>query len=376
MPRLFEVGGGAGIGSYIVVIQDGQLLNPNAEKIRASYDNGENLYLSILDESTQEALLPLTGYVDNEGILHLAGRDFDDNKTYDLAINNGTQSIELNTVDGITMGEGTIPTEGGGGDITLKTINNTSLKGEGNLELVDLSSDQTIMGDKTFGSFRQSTVTKFYGNLASVDTIDANGIHFGAESGKRPIDASRLLAYNSSDYAGQGKTLYAGNGITYYYKTYEEGQLIERSYKLDFPDHKNGIIATTEDLPNYYEVHVVVDQGESESSVSNNMVFNISSENLDIFINESNTQLEPLGYELTKDNWSTLVPQLGSANDSLRYALIKGLLILSNNAVAEDIDGFSNMICVGANGTIKLGYDQNNYIRITSSTITPINNKF
>ena len=118
--QIFKTGGGAGIGSYVLVIKDGVLLNPKAEKIRWAYDSGENLFLSIIDDTTEEALLPLTGYVDNDGVLHLAGRDFDDDKTYIIEIDGKTHSINTEMVDGITLGEGTIGT--GSIDIPTYTI--------------------------------------------------------------------------------------------------------------------------------------------------------------------------------------------------------------------------------------------------------------
>lgn len=119
--QIFTYGGGAGIGSYVIVIKNGQIQNPNAERIRWAYDSGENLFLSIIDDTTEEALLPLSGYVGLDGELHLSGRDFDDNKTYEFTIENDTQSVEMAEVDGITIGEGTIPTEGGGGGSELST---------------------------------------------------------------------------------------------------------------------------------------------------------------------------------------------------------------------------------------------------------------
>ena len=117
--RLFRLGGGAGVGSFIIVLENDTIKNPEALRIRQSYDCGESLYLSIIDEVTEEALLPLSGYVDEQDILHLSGRDFDDNKTYEIDIDEENDTVELNTVDGITMGEGTIPTEGGGGDAVI-----------------------------------------------------------------------------------------------------------------------------------------------------------------------------------------------------------------------------------------------------------------
>lgn len=100
--KLFELGGGAGIGSYIVVVKDGQLGETDPLKVRASFDAGESLFLSIADDSTEEALLPLSGYVSNDGVLRLAGRDFDDGKTYKLTIG---EEAELEIEDGISTGD-------------------------------------------------------------------------------------------------------------------------------------------------------------------------------------------------------------------------------------------------------------------------------
>ena len=119
MNKLFKFGGGAGIGSYVIVIENGALKPVRAEVVRESYDKGENLYLSIIDDSTEEALLPLSGYVDNEGILHLSGRDFDDNKTYEFTVNNAEQTISVEAKEGVTIGDTTIPTSGGGGGTQL-----------------------------------------------------------------------------------------------------------------------------------------------------------------------------------------------------------------------------------------------------------------
>ena len=106
--QIFKTGGGAGIGSYVIVFKNGELLKPSAEKIRWAYDSGENLFLSIIDDETEEALLPLTGYVDNNGVLHLSGRDFDDNMTYTFSIDGKSHEIETEIVEGITLGDGTI----------------------------------------------------------------------------------------------------------------------------------------------------------------------------------------------------------------------------------------------------------------------------
>lgn len=118
--QIFTQGGGAGIGSYVIVIEDGVLLHPVAEKIRWSFDSGETLYLSIIDDSTEEALIPLTGYVDNDDVLHLLGRDFDDDLTYQFTIDSEVQSVSTEIIDGILLGDGVI-TPGGGADLHYAT---------------------------------------------------------------------------------------------------------------------------------------------------------------------------------------------------------------------------------------------------------------
>lgn len=140
MNSLFKFGGGAGIGSYVIVIENGTLKSVRAEVVRESYDKGENLYLSIIDDSTEEALLPLSGYVDNEGILHLSGRDFDDNKTYEFTVNNAEQTISVEEKEGVTIGETTIPTSGGGSEVPTfeaSTFNINPPAGTFELELAE-----------------------------------------------------------------------------------------------------------------------------------------------------------------------------------------------------------------------------------------------
>ena len=123
--QIFKQGGGAGIGSYVLVWKDEKLQNPSAEKIRWSYDSGENLYLSIIDDITEEALLPLNGFVDNDGILHLYGRDFDDAVTYEFLIGKDEGSIEVNKIDGIALGNTVIDPSGG---VDLDYATNTDIE--------------------------------------------------------------------------------------------------------------------------------------------------------------------------------------------------------------------------------------------------------
>ena len=112
--RIFEIGGGAGIGSYIVVMKNGALVNPNPLRIRQEFDAGNTLFLSILDDTTQQALIQLTGYVDTEDKLHLTCRDFDDVKTYDLTVE-GEQPVVLTPTDGVTIGDSVVAMGGSGG---------------------------------------------------------------------------------------------------------------------------------------------------------------------------------------------------------------------------------------------------------------------
>ena len=171
--KLFKEGGGAGIGSYILVLRDG-VLDPNTNylAVRGAYDSGDNLYLSIIDDGTEEALLPLTGWVDRNDLLHLLGRDFDDDVTYKLDV--AFHKIDYEAMEGIEIGKrnlddykevfqyptfGDFPAEGrreafyideatdtvyrwggdayvaigGGGIVHIKTVNGVSLMGYGDV---------------------------------------------------------------------------------------------------------------------------------------------------------------------------------------------------------------------------------------------------
>ena len=119
--RIFELGGGAGIGSYVIVMKNGALVEPNPLRIRQEFDAGNTLYLSIIDDTTQQALMPLTGYVDTENKLHLTCRDFDDVKTYDLTVE-GKQPVVLTPTEGVTIGGTTIPTSEGASFEVLSKI--------------------------------------------------------------------------------------------------------------------------------------------------------------------------------------------------------------------------------------------------------------
>ena len=80
-------------------------------------------------------------------------------------------------------------------------------------------------------------------------------MHLGTDYGKRPIDARSILTYGNSLYLNQGKALYAGDGITYYYRNYVDGQAVETDYKLDFPNKKSGVLALTSDCTKLYKHH-------------------------------------------------------------------------------------------------------------------------
>ena len=105
--KIFTYGGGAGIGSYVLVMKDGRLApDTDIAKVRGAYDAGDNLYLSLVDDSTEEALLPITGWVANDGNLHLIGRDFDDDRTYIFIFTAAEVSVEI--VDGIALGDSSV----------------------------------------------------------------------------------------------------------------------------------------------------------------------------------------------------------------------------------------------------------------------------
>ena len=63
---IFTMGGGAGIGSYVLVFRNGVLAeSTDFAKVRGAYDSGDSIFLSIIDEGAQEALIPASGWVDD-----------------------------------------------------------------------------------------------------------------------------------------------------------------------------------------------------------------------------------------------------------------------------------------------------------------------
>jgi len=114
MPNLFKDGGGAGIGSYVVVFENGQLAEgTNLVKVRGAYDAGETIFVSLIDETTEEALIPASGWIDEENKLNLVARDFDDNKTYTLILTGDPQPeiIEAEVSEGIEIDGEPIPAD-------------------------------------------------------------------------------------------------------------------------------------------------------------------------------------------------------------------------------------------------------------------------
>ena len=113
MPNIFKDGGGAGIGSYVVVFKNGQLAeNTDPTFVRRAYEAGDQIYVSIIDAQTKDALVPASGWIDEEGKLHLIARDFDDDKTYTVAITDSPLAseidIEAEVDDGVKIGDSTI----------------------------------------------------------------------------------------------------------------------------------------------------------------------------------------------------------------------------------------------------------------------------
>lgn len=109
MSNIFKNGGGAGIGSYVIVFKDGQLA-PDTDplKLWGAYESGEQVYISVIDEETQDALVPASGWIDADSKLHLVARDFDDDKTYSVVLEYAPiaseMHIEGDVEEGITGG--------------------------------------------------------------------------------------------------------------------------------------------------------------------------------------------------------------------------------------------------------------------------------
>ena len=116
MPNIFKDGGGAGIGSYVIVFRNGALApETDALKLRKAYEAGEQIYVSIDDEETKDSLIPASGWIDGESKLHLAARDFDDDKTYVIAVTDSPIAseavIEAEVEEGIDIGGEEIPSQ-------------------------------------------------------------------------------------------------------------------------------------------------------------------------------------------------------------------------------------------------------------------------
>ena len=92
--------------------------NTDLAKVRGAYESGDSIFISIIDEGTEDALVPASGWIDEEAKLHLVARDFDDNKTYSLELGSDpTEPIEAKVEDGIEAGGeplgGTVKAEDG-----------------------------------------------------------------------------------------------------------------------------------------------------------------------------------------------------------------------------------------------------------------------
>lgn len=109
MSNIFINGGGAGIGSYVVVFKNG-VMDPttNLRELRGAYDAGDSILFSIVEEGVSEALVPASGWVDEEAKLHLIARDFDDDKTYNIGLGLEAHEAEIEVKEGIDLGEGEV----------------------------------------------------------------------------------------------------------------------------------------------------------------------------------------------------------------------------------------------------------------------------
>lgn len=101
---IFNAGGGAGIGSYVIVFKNG-ILDPKTDfaRLRGAYDSGDSIYLSLIGEGYDEALIPASGWVDEDDELHLVARDFDDGKTYNIDLGLNAHEAEVEIEDGIEI---------------------------------------------------------------------------------------------------------------------------------------------------------------------------------------------------------------------------------------------------------------------------------
>lgn len=118
MSNIFMNGGGAGIGSFVVVFKDGAM-DPATDlrALRGAYDAGDSIFFSIVEEGTSEALVPASGWVDGESKMHLVARDFDDERTYKVELGLEAHEPEVEVSDSIVLGEGELPDEGMVNDI-------------------------------------------------------------------------------------------------------------------------------------------------------------------------------------------------------------------------------------------------------------------
>lgn len=110
MPNIFKDGGGAGIGSFVVVFKNG-VMAPNTDliKLRGAYAAGDNIFFSIVDDQTEDALVQASGWIGEDKELHLIARDFDDSKTYGVVVSEGGAEVSQDVTEGIAIGdEGTI----------------------------------------------------------------------------------------------------------------------------------------------------------------------------------------------------------------------------------------------------------------------------
>lgn len=91
--NVLRYGGGAGMGSYVLVYKDGAMMPIDWARVRASFYNAEELYLSIYDNRNQIMVIELEAEKSPEG-LKLVGRDFQHNKMYYINQADGDRLIE------------------------------------------------------------------------------------------------------------------------------------------------------------------------------------------------------------------------------------------------------------------------------------------
>ena len=214
-------------------------INLLAENSQQSFPNGLSIYGSGYNIATIEGLQggPMTlDFVSGKDTNNQREMQFGFDPTNGPKINyTDEQDSSKNTYIRMPLGKGSI--------ISYETLAIDS-------EVVHKTGNETILGNKTFGSYNQgeATTLTIYANPASTDVFDSTGLHLGNPNNRRPIDVSTLTACAEDTGLGHYKAQYKQGEIDYYNRYYFEGQTIIDQYILNFPANKSGTIALDEEV--------------------------------------------------------------------------------------------------------------------------------